>query len=1022
MNILLQQLAQTVEKYPWQEKLLVVPSRHYGYQLMEGLARQGTPWLNVRPVTPLGLALEIAGDDLARRGLQATTYYQSVELLNAIIAAMTARGDLIYFKTINEAGLLSSLLLHSIRDLRLAGLKTENIDPGAFANPQKGREMKAIFNQYDLGLEASHLVDEAEIYERAEALVPDELDALAARLLLIPEQMELSTASERFLRHFQAASLVLAGDPVVGLNNPGAKRFTPASSPPPESGLSYIFEPAANRLAVDDIEIFPAYGEACEVREVLRRIKHDGAALDQVKVVMSRNQPYLALLYDETLRLQLPVTWARGVPVTYTRPGRLLSGILEWINSNYPIKIIYRLLTGGDLEVFPALEAAQLLRDSRILWGRNRSLKRLAELSAELQEELDRAIDSDSPRIAFWSGRLFACKQLRIAMEKIIGWIDSAQVDDRTDMNRLCDGLAAIIKSYAPVRNESDKAGQQVIIDELNRLGAANPAAVKTGTAIRILQQVLGGLSAEAGGPRPGHLYVCGVDDALWCSRPATYLLGMDAVKIEGRTFQDPVLLDCEREQLSPSLHLQRGQQQQRLYRIASLLASCRGPLTVSFPSCDGLDGRPSAPSSLLLHIYRVLSGQPEADYSQLLNSLPPAAVYVPHHADAAIDERGWWLAQAFSPATGGLNQSEVAACFPALEDGLAAAAQRGSSLFTEYDGKISAGRQLDPRHNRAQVLSASAIETMAKCPFMYFLRYVLRIEIPEDMTIDNSAWLDALQRGSLLHSIYSGYQDEVYGPGKSRQPDKQLLLDIAEREIDALRQQVPPPDQLIFRLEKEELLRGLEVYFYLLEEKHSAGGALPVYSEVPFGMGAAEVQAVGMGLAEPAEIKLPGGGSFQLRGWIDLVEREPDSGRYQIWDYKTGSTWGYNDQGFCKGGQQVQHLLYSIAAEQILGALPGQTPVQVDRAGYLFPTDKGEGRIIARCQSRRGHGLEAVEKVLDLMGQGVFCSSSATTYCNFCDYKCVCRSEQAVQMLNHKLTNAVNTCLDDWKELQQYD
>lgn len=43
MNILLQELAAAVKKYPWQEKLLLVPSRSHGYQLMDGLARRGRP-------------------------------------------------------------------------------------------------------------------------------------------------------------------------------------------------------------------------------------------------------------------------------------------------------------------------------------------------------------------------------------------------------------------------------------------------------------------------------------------------------------------------------------------------------------------------------------------------------------------------------------------------------------------------------------------------------------------------------------------------------------------------------------------------------------------------------------------------------------------------------------------------------------------------------------------------------------------------------------------------------------------
>lgn len=1023
MNILLQQLAQAVQQYPWQEKLLVVPSRTYGYQLMAGLARQGTPWLNLRPVTPLGLALEIGGDDLTRRGLQIASRYQSLGLLEEIVAFMGTRGELGYFKTINEVGLLSGLLLRSLRDLRLSGLKIEDIEPGAFVDSQKGREMQAIFNQYDLALEANQLVDEVEVYERALALVADEPDAAPPWMLLIPEQLGLSPSAYRFLERFQGVSRVLAQDPVIGLANPVKGRFQLADAvqPPPESSLSYIFEPAANHLDPAEVQIFQAYGEAAEVREVLRRIKQQGQALDQVAVVVSRTQPYLALLYGEALRLELPVTWAQGVPVAYTRPGRLLRGLLEWMSSNYPVSIIYRLLAGGALDVYLALEGAALLRDSRILGGKRQTLRRLEQTVASLQAELEAAIDAGSSRADVLSGQLFVARQMKGAFDDIIACIEAAEVEDEIDLGQLGDGLAAIIDKYAPVRSQLDEMAKQAISHEMAGIRSSGPTLLNTGTAIRMLVQVLEGVTVGASGPRSGHLYVAGIDDAYWCSRPVTYLAGLDASKMEGRAFQDPVLLDCEREQLNTALALQRDQQQRRLYQVAALLASRRGPVTISFPCYDVLDGRPSAPSSLLLHIYRLCSGQPGADYSQMLNTLPPPAVYIPTSPAVAIDERDWWLAQAFGPEAAGLQQTEVTTCYLGLRQGWTAWERRGDSLFTEYDGHIGAAGELDPRLNPDRIQSASSIETMAKCPFTFFLRYVLKVRPAEDMNIDNSTWLDPLQRGELLHSIYSGYQDEVYGPGKTNQPDKGLLWQIAEREIETWRQQVPPPDGLVFRLEKEDLLRGLEVYFYLLEEKHSTGAALPVYSEVPFGLGAAEVQKVGVGTAGPVEIRLPGGGSFQLRGRIDLVEKVP-SGDYQIWDYKTGSTWGFNDRDFCKAGQQVQHLLYSIAAEEALGALPEQGSVTIEQAGYLFPTDKGEGRTIVRRQDRRGYGLQAVEKVLDLMGNGVFCSSPSDTYCKFCDYSLVCRSRQAVLSINIKLDDDANTCLDEWKELQRYE
>ena len=193
------------------------------------------------------------------------------------------------------------------------------------------------------------------------------------------------------------------------------------------------------------------------------------------------------------------------------------------------------------------------------------------------------------------------------------------------------------------------------------------------------------------------------------------------------------------------------------------------------------------------------------------------------------------------------------------------------------------------------------------------------------------------------------------------------------------------------------------------------------MYSEIPLGSGMKKFRRLALARQNRWRSNCPAG--CHLGCGQDRPGGKGDQGdSYQIWDYKTGSTWGYNDRDFCKAGQQIQHLLYSIAAESILGSLPGQGSVKIDLAGYLFPTDKGEGRIIGRRQNRRNVGLQAVEKILELMAEGVFCSSSADTYCKYCDYITVCGGSHAVERQNAKLENDANDCLNGWKELQNYE
>ena len=55
---------------------------------------------------------------------------------------------------------------------------------------------------------------------------------------------------------------------------------------------------------------------------------------------------------------------------------------------------------------------------------------------------------------------------------------------------------------------------------------------------------------------------------------------------------------------------------------------------------------------------------------------------------------------------------------------------------------------------------------------------------------------------------------------------------------------------------------------------------------------------------------------NFEAR--IDRVDR-CGKNEYEVWDYKTGSKWGFRDEGYLNRGRHLQHALYAVAAEIIL-------------------------------------------------------------------------------------------------------
>jgi hypothetical protein len=131
-------------------------------------------------------------------------------------------------------------------------------------------------------------------------------------------------------------------------------------------------------------------------------------------------------------------------------------------------------------------------------------------------------------------------------------------------------------------------------------------------------------------------------------------------------------------------------------------------------------------------------------------------------------------------------------------------------------------------------------------------------------------------------------------------------------------------------------------------------------------------------------ELELPGGARVLLRGAIDRVDGLPGGG-LKVIDYKTGSFRRFMGGGLYNGGRRLQAVLYSAAAERLMGA-------RVERMEYHFPTRKGENERRRFPRSELAGGLTLVERLLDVASSGRFLPTDHAGDCAWCDYKHLCR------------------------------
>ena len=111
----------------------------------------------------------------------------------------------------------------------------------------------------------------------------------------------------------------------------------------------------------DRIRLRASVGIENEVRGALRSALSEGIACDRIEIAYT-DDGYAGLLLSAAERFDLPTTFAAGVPVRLTRPGRALAGFYRWVRRGCPAADIIHLCRSGDFTCDRALGETDSLR------------------------------------------------------------------------------------------------------------------------------------------------------------------------------------------------------------------------------------------------------------------------------------------------------------------------------------------------------------------------------------------------------------------------------------------------------------------------------------------------------------------------------------------------------------------------------------------------------------------------------------------------------------------------------------
>lgn len=1014
---LVAELARIAVERPGERKLLVCRRFGVGRELLRALAASHGGWIGFEPTTPRALALEFATMRLAEQGLRMVDEFEELALLDEAIDGTLATAPA-RLRELAEGVGLRHAIAEAVRALRLAGVPPGALHRASMRDREKRDALARILEAYETALGRSRCADVAEVFRQAIAVLDGDAGSPRDFTVLLPDLGRRGLSGVFLERLVRRGAAVLAADRVAGIETPSG-RVRPlekdAAEATPSTRLACLHDPARAATTSDggvsSLELFAAGSVTDELREVLRRVMTRGLRWDEVEIVTTDPVAYGVALDSIARRLEIPVTYATGLPFERTRPGRVVNAYLRWIREDFPEDVMRGLLDRGDIAppsgrlpsprptgVMPTAAAGgelgsisvpgpalgRRLRRMRIGRGRERYEAALADA----EREVEAPVDPNDERIEEQQRRRELDRAAVAGLAAVLRPVLAATpaVPDRLGVSSplvapaaLAQGLLAALHCV-PTGDGIDAAAHDRLVARLERLERTKLRATSLAAATAVLLSKIDTRVPAPGvdGAAPwssagGHLHLTDVAHGGFTGRRAAFVVGLDAGRLLGPGVQDALLTDEDRTALrAAELPTTAERLAERRYELAELLARLRGDVTLSYSAWDAAETRTVPPAAEMLQAFRLLAGDPFANYERFHEHVRVVSA-VPRAA-GAIDAADVWLNALWHDGILRSGLNVVREVFRPLDRGLRAKAAREMRELTTHHGGITPRPALDPRRNDELVVSASRLETLGTCPRRYILRYVLGIWPPDDPDLQPDRWLSPLDRGSLLHAIYERSLDmarqngcDVRAPGFEG-----IALQALDEAVGRWHRMVPPPGRAVYEAELSALRDDVMSFIQMVR------GAAGEWIALERRFGQRDV--------EPVELRLPGG-HIRVTGAIDRVDRLPEGGLVII-DYKTGSPYAYSRRTrLYHGGRRLQHVLYAAVAEKLFGE-------PVVRAEYHFPTVRAKNHAAPYPIDELRDGFTIVDRLLDLVARGHFFPTNDADDCTFCDYAVVCRAD----------------------------
>lgn len=299
--------------------------------------------------------------------------------------------------------------------------------------------------------------------------------------------------------------------------------------------------------------------------------------------------------------------------------------------------------------------------------------------------------------------------------------------------------------------------------------------------------------------------------------------------------------------------------------------------------------------------------------------------------------------------------------------------------------------------------LSASRLQTFAKCPFQYFVKYGVRAEDRKEFK------MKSFEFGSLLHDCLDHVVENItkLEPGKDG-IENSLLMNIKDEDIDS---QVDD----FFKERKDDFCRGLfssslEMEFLLMRiAKEAKKLAKFIVEELVSDAGQDEkLSKVETEKTIRFDIKLESGASAKMEARIDRLDFLGDKG-LRIIDYKSSRQDPKKEK--VQTGELLQLAVYLIAAKH---AYPDRDEMEAYFLNMTPAKPDYKGKKPDKPYKQEGHGRESSAEIEDIgratierLMLGIESGNievsplhgdTQNSPCRYCEYRGICNYDRDIK------------------------